>query len=344
MNPVVRERLFGVHSAFDHPVVLGVVVAAAAALLIAPLAVWLLARAGRLAPETRRELYLRIFTWALLMPLLLGPILLGAAWVILGVLALSLLCYREYARLTGLFREKMMSLVVVVGIVLVSFAIFDHWYGFFAALAPLGVATIAAVGLLGDRPQGYIQRLALAVLAFALFGIGLGHLAYFANDTNYRAILVLLLVAVALNDVFAYLSGKTIGGPRLCPHTSPNKTIGGAVGALVLTTALVCLLGRLVFADQPMGQWHHLLALGLLISVAGQFGDLMLSAVKRDIGVKDIGHTLPGHGGLLDRFDSLLLVAPTVYHYVGYIQGVGLDQPTNLFTEAAAWATSLISP
>ena len=75
-----------------------------------------------------------------------------------------------------------------------------------------------------------------------------------------------------------------------------------------------------------------LLGLGLVVSLSGQFGDLMLSSIKRDLGVKDIGQVLPGHGGLLDRFDSLLLAAPAYFHYVGYFRGFGLDQPVRILT------------
>ena len=74
-----------------------------------------------------------------------------------------------------------------------------------------------------------------------------------------------------------------------------------------------------------------LIGLGLIVSVAGQLGDLMLSSIKRDIGIKDMGRAIPGHGGILDRFNSLLLVAPSAFHYIGYFIGFGLDQPTRLW-------------
>jgi phosphatidate cytidylyltransferase len=203
------------------------------------------------------------------------------------------------------------------------------------ALGPLTMLVIAALAILSDRPKGYVQRVALGVLGFFLFGVGLGHLGYFANDGDYRPILVLILVGVEMNDIFAYLSGKLLGRRKLCPQTSPNKTIGGAAGALVLTTTLVTIVGHYVFIDGVMDTPARLIGLGLIVSAAGQFGDLMLSSIKRDVGIKDTGTVLPGHGGLLDRFDSLLLVAPAVFHYIGYFRGIGLDQPVRIFTGGA---------
>jgi phosphatidate cytidylyltransferase len=318
-----RERLVSYEHAFDHPVTGIVTVALAVVLLAVPLVILLLARLGRIGPSQRAELTRRYKSWLVLIPLMLVPILLGAAWTIAAVLALSLLCYREYARATGLFREKMISLVVVLGILAVTFAVADHWYGFFEALFPLTVGLIAVTGILPDQPKGYIQRVALGVLGFVLFGSSLGHLGYFANDKNYRPILLLILLAVEANDVFAYVAGKTLGRRKLAPNTSPNKTVGGALGALVLTTLLVVVLGRYVFAETELDSLPHLVTLGAIISVVGQLGDLMLSSIKRDLGLKDMGSTIPGHGGLLDRFDSLILVAPAVFHYLHYFGGVG---------------------
>jgi phosphatidate cytidylyltransferase len=259
-------------------------------------------------------------------------VLLGAAWMIGAVFVLSILCYREYARATGLFREKVISLMVVVGIFAETFAVADHWYNFFVALFPLAVGSIAIVGIFPDRPKGYLQRVALGVLGFALFGSALGHLGYMANETKYRPIVLLVLLTVEANDVFAYISGKTFGRRKLAPNTSPNKTVGGALGALVLTTAVVAGLGHFVFEGTRMDTPWWLVLLGVIISVVGQLGDLMLSSIKRDIGIKDTGVIIPGHGGMLDRFDSLILVAPAVFHFVGFFLGFGLDEPARILT------------
>src|SRR5439155_19922059 len=170
-------------------------------------------------------------------------------WTMLVIALLSLLCYREYARATGLFREKLISILVVLTILAVHLTVLDNWYGLFVALFPFSIGAIASFTLFEDRPKGYIQRVALGAFAFALFGSCLGHLAFLANDAAYRPWMIFLFAAVELNDVAAFVSGRLFGRRKLCPNTSPNKTIAGAVGAVIGTTLFVASFGRLVFAD-----------------------------------------------------------------------------------------------
>jgi phosphatidate cytidylyltransferase len=321
-------RVAGWNEAFAHPVTGWIVLAVCAALIAGAAVVAVLSFAGAIAPSLQRELWLRLGSWALLAPAMILPILAGRAWTIAAVTLLGLACLQEYCRATGLFRERFICLMVVIGIVAVNLAALDHWYGFFVALMPLSCGFVAVASIPFDRPQGFIQRVALGIFAFFLFGAGLAHLGYIANDANYRPTILMLLLAVGLNDVFAYTVGKTIGGPKLLPHTSPNKTLSGAVGALILTTIVVAVLGHSIFAGTAMDRPILLVGLGLIVSIAGQLGDLMLSSIKRDIGIKDMGVAIPGHGGVLDRFNSILLVAPAAFHYVGYFVGFGLDQPT----------------
>ena len=168
-----NDRLFGFQHAFDSPVALWLTVSAVGLLLLAPAVFALLARITN--EEMQRELWRRWKTWMVLAPLMIGPVLLGAAWLMFAVLILGLLCFREFSRATGLFRERGISTVVVVGIFSVAFTVLDHWYGFFMALFPLTVALICAAGILSDRPSGYIQRVALGIFGFILFGCALGH-------------------------------------------------------------------------------------------------------------------------------------------------------------------------
>lgn len=326
------ERLFSPTRALEHPVTCVIVAALVIALALSPLVIRSLAATGRISVARRTSLLVRWRSLLITVPLVLGPILLGAAWTIAGVGLLSLLCYREYARATGLFREKGISLTIVVGICLVTFAAFDNWYRLFMALTPLTIVLILTVALFADRPHGYIQRTALGVLGFVLFGHGLGHLGYLANDVNYRPLILMVLVSAEMNDLFASLIGKALGHVPLCPNTTSKKTVAGALGGLVLTTLLVMVLGQSVFRETVLASWHHLLTLGILISVVGQLGDLMFSSIKRDLGIKDFDVTVPGHGGLLDRFDSIVPIAAVVFHYVNYFVGVGSGQPVRLWT------------
>jgi len=314
---------------FEHPLTMPLLAGVAALLLLVPPIFMALSR--HLDEKLKRELWARYYSWLGLAAAILIPVMAGRLATIAALGLLALLCYREFARATGFFREHLLSAVVAVGIVLVMLAAADHWYNFFMALPSLVVSLIVILALLRDNPQGYIQRTATAVLAFLLFGVCLGHMAYFANDRFFQPLILSIILCVELNDVLAFTCGKVFGHRRLCPGTSPNKTLGGAIGALILTTALFAGLGSQLFAGTVLASPWHLIVMGFLLSFTGQLGDLVISSIKRDLGIKDMGASLPGHGGLLDRFDSLIFVGPALFHYIGYFVGIGLDQPARIF-------------
>lgn len=319
-------------NALDGPGVLLMLSVVAGAFLAAPVVAYILNRAGAISPTLLSEILRRTGAWVVIAILVIGPILAGrGATIIMGV-AVALLCYREYARATGLFRNRAESGVVAAAILATGFAAFDHWYGLFVAIPSLALVLLATVAVVRDTPKGYIQRVGLAALGVLMFATCLGHAMYLANDQRYRSILLLIIISVSFNDVFAFCVGKSVGGRKLAPLTSPGKTLSGAIGAIVLTTALVWVLGRAAFAGTPLQSHLHLVAMGLLLSCAGILGDLTISSVKRDIGIKDMGVIIPGHGGVLDRCNSMLLAAPALFHYIGYFLGVGLDQPTRVLT------------
>jgi phosphatidate cytidylyltransferase len=120
------------------------------------------------------------------------------------------------------------------------------------------------------------------------------------------------LTGTWVNDTAAYFVGKFLGRRRLVPSLSPGKTLEGAVGG-ILGSLLVAIGFIFIYPSLPL---LPLLVLGLLVGVAAQVGDLVESVFKRQVGVKDAGNLIPGHGGMLDRLDSMLFTAPLVYYYV----------------------------
>ena len=182
------DRLFGFRHAFDEPFVVVIVSILGVALALAPLAILVLDRTGRLGPDLKEDLWRRYLSWLVMVPVVVLPVLLGAAWALLLFTVLSLLSFREFAAATGVFREKVMSLLVVIGILSLTFAVADHFYRLFVALTPMNIVVITAVATSQDRPKGYIQRVALAIFGFVLFGTCLGHLSYMTNDTHYRSL------------------------------------------------------------------------------------------------------------------------------------------------------------
>lgn len=138
---------------------------------------------------------------------------------------------------------------------------------------------------------------------------------------------LMALVPVWAGDVAAIFAGRAFGKHPLAPRISPKKTVEGAVANLLAAVLAAWLLGRLLGLPDARS-----LGAGLAVGLLGQAGDLFESWLKRRAGVKDSGTLLPGHGGVLDRFNSLLLVAPAVFHLVQYFVGFGTAAPIRTIT------------
>jgi phosphatidate cytidylyltransferase len=256
--------------------------------------------------------------WLVMVPLVVACIFLGRAATIVFLTVVAALGFREYARATGLSRDRWMTAVVYLGIAsvaVVSLVPDPHlgvpgWYGLFAILPAYVMAVILLIPILRDRAQGQLQLIALAALGFLYIGWMFGHLAFLANAKQAYGYLLYLMFAVELNDVAAFTCGRLFGRHPLRPNISPNKTWEGALGALAVSLALPWILGF----SFPHFDWLERLLTGLIVGIGGQLGDLSISVIKRDLGIKDMGDTIRGHGGILDRIDSMIYVAPLFFH------------------------------
>lgn len=164
-----------------------------------------------------------------------------------------------------------------------------------------------------------VSRRTQSFAMFASFGlvyvIGSFLCAYLIRDTMGLSLSLMFLCMVWSSDIGAYFTGKIIGGPKMSPTISPNKTWAGMAGA-VFFPALVAVIWVTLDQILPLGAdvspitYAKIVAGGMAIGIFGQIGDLMISFIKRKAGVKDSGNLIPGHGGLLDRIDSMLLAMP----------------------------------
>lgn len=138
-------------------------------------------------------------------------------------------------------------------------------------------------------------------------------------DATPHSILIWTVVLSAFgSDIFAYFTGRALGKHKLAPNLSPKKTIEGSAGG-VLGAVILCGLFAFFFARPYLA---HALIIGFFASIISQFGDLTASSFKRKMGIKDYGNLIPGHGGILDRFDSVLFTAPFVYYYIVFFVNV----------------------
>jgi phosphatidate cytidylyltransferase len=148
----------------------------------------------------------------------------------------------------------------------------------------------------------------LSLTFFFFLLLCLGHLL-FQNTATWFSGFAFIFILVATTDSFSQLWGKLLGNHKLCPGLSPGKTQEGLIGGILSTVAISLLLKFLLSGADPL----HLVVLALMISASATGGDLLFSYIKRRIGIKDFSGILPGHGGILDRFDSLILTAPVFY-------------------------------
>jgi phosphatidate cytidylyltransferase len=264
--------------------------------------------------------------WLFMVPIILAVVFAGREVTIVGITLLALVGFKEFARATGLYDDWWMTGAVYLGIMavaassLVDDPLLDRpgWYGIFMTLPVYIVSLILMIPVIRNRAKGQLQHVALAILGFIYLGWMFSHVGFLANSPHAYGYLLFLILAVEGSDVAAFLAGKLFGRRKLRPEISPNKTWGGSLGALAISMALPWLL-RFSF---PHFGAPQLVLTGVIVGIGGQLGDLTISMIKRDVGVKDMGALIPGHGGLLDRIDSLIFVGPLFFHMVRWFYDV----------------------
>jgi len=301
------------------PAPVGPAILAIFAVLIAAtvLVVWL----ARTKPgKGTDELVLRVRSWWFMIGIFALAIILSpvVSTIFLGLV--SFLAFKEYISLIPTRRIDRIVVLCAYLMIPVQFMLAHTGnYGLFIVFIPVwGVLFLAMVMVLRGDTDGYLRAIGTYSWGLMITVFALSHTAMLLaggqtwNPGGGGSGLLLFLVGLTqFNDVAQFTWGKLTGRRKIVPKVSPNKTVEGFAGG-VITTALVAALIGPYLTIMP---WYWSMAAGAVIAVAGFIGDCTISALKRDLGVKDSGGLIPGHGGILDRVDSLTYAAPVFLHF-----------------------------
>ncbi len=277
---------------------------------------------NRLAPANGLdELAPRLRSWWVMVATFSVAVAFSRMLSLVFLAAISFLALREYLSLVPTRRvDRPLLLWAYLAIPLQYAWIALGRYDLVFVSVPLYVLVVFSVGMIvAGETRGFVRAAGTLSWGVLITVFALGHMGLLAalpdagNPAGGAAGLLIYLVFLAqFGDVVQYVVGKTLGRRRLLPRVSPNKTWEGLIGGFVTTVILAAALAPWL---TPLDRLEGAVA-GVLIALAGCAGDATLSAVKRDLGVKDSSTLLPGHGGVLDRIDSLVFAAPLFFHFV----------------------------
>jgi phosphatidate cytidylyltransferase len=285
------------------------------------ISIWLV----RAKPERDySELRLRIKTWWIIVAVFAAAVLFNRTISVIVLGFISFLAFKEYLSLVPTRRADHRVLFwAYLAIPIQFYWVWIAWYGLFIIFIPVFVFLFLPMRmiLIGET-TGFLRAIGTLQWGLMITVFGLSHAAYMlvlpANINpagGAMGLLIYLVFLTEINDISQYICGKSFGKRKIVPKVSPNKTVAGFLGGVLTTTALGAVLAPFL---TPL-TLNEALGAGLLIGLAGFVGDVTISALKRDLGVKDSGSLLPGHGGILDRLDSLTYTAPLFFHYVYYL-------------------------
>jgi phosphatidate cytidylyltransferase len=303
---------------------IGLVAGILALLAVASIAGWILSRrvTGGPGRVTVDNINARIRAWWVMVAIFLFAVATGTTGSILLFGVISFLALREFVTLAptrpGDHRALFWSFFVATP--LQYYLAWLGWYGMFSILIPVYASILLAIRttLAGDTER-FLERTATNYWGLMICVYFVSHVPALLTlhipgyEGQNAKLMIFLVLVVQLSDVLQYVWGKSIGRRRIAPSISPNKTWEGLVGGALSATAI----GTALWWVTPFSPGEAAL-MALVLTMMGFAGGLIMSAIKRDRGVKDFGTLIEGHGGVLDRIDSLCFAAPVFFHLTRY--------------------------
>ena len=272
------------------------------------------------------ELVARTRTWWMIVVPVTAALLLGATAVAILFALVSFLALREFLSIIPVRQvDRTAILLAYLAIPIQYWFVADDWYGMFSIFIPVYVVAVVAFRLvLAGQTSGFIRSAGTLQWGLFLTVYNLSHVAFLMEldmaaplPAGGAGLVVFVLLVTGFNDVAQYAWGKRFGRHAILPKVSPKKSVEGFIGGVLSSAVLAAVLAPWL---TPFGIVEGMMA-GVLLGCLGFAGDVTVSALKRDLGIKDSGGLLPGHGGILDRLDSLVFSAPIFLHAVRYWYG-----------------------
>lgn len=312
-----------IHDYTDLPLQAGYIFLAAFAILILASTVTALLRRKHGDTDTIGNLRARVNAWWVMIVVLFAAFAFGRTGTVVLFYLVSFAALREFLTLVYRQRSDYYAMVVCFYILLPMqyFFVYDGWYGMFSIFIPVyGFLLLPIVASLSGDTRFFLARAAKTQWAAMISIFCISHVPALMflqlegfDPSNNILLLIFLITVVQASDVLQYIWGKTLGKRKIMPALSPSKTVAGTVGGIASAVALAMLMAGIT----PFTYWQAAF-IGFAICLAGFLGGLVMSAIKRDQGVKDWGHMLQGHGGMLDRVDSICFAAPVYFHILRY--------------------------
>lgn len=272
--------------------------------------------------ETVKNFQSRTYAWWVMVAILTIATLVGSGVMVALYALLSAIALYEFLRPIERHSLKSADILAafLVAIPVQYWLVWTAWYGLFAVAIPVyGFLLIPILAVLQGKPKGFLSEVAEIQWGLMLAVFCLSHVPalLLLKIPGFEGLNILLLAFLVLvvqaSDVLQYIWGKALGRHKLAPAISPSKTVEGLVGGV----ASACAIGTYFAWLTPFTRGEAF-CISLLVAVMGFFGGFVLSAIKRDRGIKDWGILIPGHGGILDRIDSLIFAAPVYFHFIRY--------------------------
>ena len=269
-----------------------------------------------------KEVEMRIRSWWLMFIIFTFALIIHSTISLIFMALLCFLALKEYFSLIPFNRAHRLVLFWAYMTIPIQFLlIYLGWYGMFIVFIPVYMFLLIPIqAIIVGETKNFLRSIATVQWGVMLMVFGLSHLAFLLvlpgrEESVAGAGLVLFLVVLTqAKDVAQFIWGKMLGKKKIIPKVSPNKTWAGFIGGVLTTTVLAVILAPLI---TPFSLLASIIA-GLYIGLTGFIGDVNISALKRDLNIKDTSAIIPGHGGILDRVDSLTYTAPLFFHFTRY--------------------------